>query len=583
MMRRILLIIILFLSGIAVAQESTEPPARGIIYLPVSSDNSQPVVLNPLFCSTETCDIVSRLLFPTLLGINPVDQSLQFASVDNYALVASTEETEDGNLLYTLREDALWSDGSPISTYDIFFSYLNIISDQNNSDFEADVSNEIQAMIPLDETSLLVIPIDRDCDVPAYTNFPVIPYHVFDESFANRVQDHFDGEKSVKQFEAWIETDDYNYGTVRRSAYSYEPDTTYGPYVLDTQSAFDYIRLVNATGQQVIETSTASRGQSGIDTLIRGDIAYYQDPPRDDWNDLRNNPDINAITTQSNIWYYIALNFTDPAEPLDYLDDEGEVLEQNPHPILSNPDVRLAIQLGINVQELIDIVLYGEGEILPSYQLPASWAYNPELEPVGYDPELASQLLEEAGWRRTNPFGNRICIDCETTFDDRPLILRLMYDSGSSFGIASATLIARQLANIGVGVELQSGSLDEARQQTFDMYIGGWRMFYPNTPDIAWILSPEEDEVGQGYNIGSYNNPDIMALNDEANHVASCDITQRRELYHEMERLMQEDQPYIWLFTPYEMTLYHSSIQHVVPQPARPLDNIDEWSVWRMP
>jgi len=586
MRRYIIVFMLCLMAGGVLAQDAAEPSPQGIIHIPTGSIGNSPLVLNPLFCQTDLCEFVTPLMFPSLVETHPATGASQLASEDNFALLTDVQRNTDGeSLTYMLRSDAVWSDGTPITAYDVFYSYL-VIVENIGTEYRSSINDTIEAMIPVDDTTLVVFPVDTDCDVPLYANFPVIPAHMYEENFAEIVSSHFTANRqTVEALEEWLDADVISFSGLLGNQFSYDPTVTYGRYSYSGQSAQDYVRLTHVDGEQVLQTVQSNRGQSGIDAVIAGDIAYYENPPREQWTDLRNNPNVTTITYPTDTWYSIIFNFSDPFDPESYRDSEGEIQEQDPHPILINPDVRRAIQLGIDVQALVDVVLWGEGEILAGYSLPWSWTHDPALAPVSYDPELANQLLEEAGWRRVNPTGTRICIGCETAEDNTTLSLELLYNSGREIDTLTAELIAEQLRRIGVSVNTNSSPdpYAQSRAQSFDVTLVGQDWTLPTPIENAYFFSPENDVVNGGGNVGSYNNPDITALFNEARTVNNCDFDQRRELYYELERQVQADQPYAWLFTPYAMTVYHESIQHVETFPNRPLANIHEWSVWRMP
>ncbi len=64
----------------------------------------------------------------------------------------------------------------------------------------------------------------------------------------------------------------------------------------------------------------------------------------------------------------------------------------------SNVDVRRAINLGVNRQGIVDGLLAGEAEVASQPTPRGAFGYDPELEPYPYDPDLARQLLTDAGY-----------------------------------------------------------------------------------------------------------------------------------------------------------------------------------------
>ena len=77
---------------------------------------------------------------------------------------------------------------------------------------------------------------------------------------------------------------------------------------------------------------------------------------------------------------------------------------------LNNPDVaflqdvqvRRALFHGLDRKRLIEEVAGGQGIIAHSPFLPENWAYNPQVRQYAYDPALASQMLDQAGWTDTD-------------------------------------------------------------------------------------------------------------------------------------------------------------------------------------
>ncbi|WP_017725934.1 ABC transporter substrate-binding protein [Halalkalibacterium ligniniphilum] len=64
---------------------------------------------------------------------------------------------------------------------------------------------------------------------------------------------------------------------------------------------------------------------------------------------------------------------------------------------LDDVRVRKAINHAIDVDEIIEQIIGGYGNRIATYQSDLSFGFNPNLEPYEYNPELASELLAEAG------------------------------------------------------------------------------------------------------------------------------------------------------------------------------------------
>lgn len=66
-------------------------------------------------------------------------------------------------------------------------------------------------------------------------------------------------------------------------------------------------------------------------------------------------------------------------------------------PPFDNPEVRKALNMGINRQAIIESVYQGFGQVAQTGVPPTMWSYNGEVKGDSYDPEKAKEILEKAG------------------------------------------------------------------------------------------------------------------------------------------------------------------------------------------
>ncbi|MBI5668628.1 MAG: peptide ABC transporter substrate-binding protein [Chloroflexi bacterium] len=115
-----------------------------------------------------------------------------------------------------------------------------------------------------------------------------------------------------------------------------------------------------------------------------------------------------------------------------------------PHPMLGDPKVREAIIRAIDRISLAED-LVGEGVTVPKSWTPeAFWA--PDLPYWDYDPELANQLLDEAGWVDSNDNGVR-------DKDGQELVLRF-FTTTRQIRMDYQVVIQEYLNEVGVGTQL---------------------------------------------------------------------------------------------------------------------------------
>ena len=125
--------------------------------------------------------------------------------------------------------------------------------------------------------------------------------------------------------------------------------------------------------------------------------------------------------------------------------------------LIRNKDVRVALSLAIDREEIIDIVYQGQGEPYQIGPRPSHVLYNEQLakQHTEYDPDRANELLDEAGYAerdsegyRLFPDGSRITFNAQYTGVEQP-------DWGDSLEI-----IAEQWEEI--GIELTSTSVERS-------------------------------------------------------------------------------------------------------------------------
>ena len=179
----------------------------------------------------------------------------------------------------------------------------------------------------------------------------------------------------------------------------------------------------------------------------------------------------------------------------------------------ADPELRAAITQCIDRSALIRQNLFGQSEIPVDFYPEDFIAHDSALEPIGYDPENAAQVLDGLGWT-TSENGTRIA----TAVSGIPYGTELSFtlntsDSDSSLQIGQK--IREDLAQCGISVTLEPLSLGELYAQGPDGVIFG-RSF--DAAVFAWAAGsracsiylsdriPDESNHWVGTNTGGYRN-----------------------------------------------------------------------------
>jgi ABC-type transport system substrate-binding protein len=213
----------------------------------------------------------------------------------------------------------------------------------------------------------------------------------------------------------------------------------------------------------------------------------------------------------------------------------------NRKPLFADQRVRRALGMAIDVDAIIDFVLYGEGErITGPYPKNTQW-YDETVAPLPYDPERAEALLNEVGWRRNG--------DGLLEKDGRVFEFNLITNNGNPVRKAVATIVQNAWRQIGVKVNTQVFEWavfleDFINPAEFDAVILGWRM--GPDPDLFQLWHSSQTGFAQLNAVG-FRDPRADELMVRIRR--TYDDARQRQYAHRLHARIAEEQPYTFLFT----------------------------------
>lgn len=197
--------------------------------------------------------------------------------------------------------------------------------------------------------------------------------------------------------------------------------------------------------------------------------------------------------------------------------------------------VRQAANYAINKEALVNDVLEGTAAVAAGPTPPAfAWAYNEALEPYPYNPDRARELIAEAGAE-----------GAELTF--------YVTEGGSGMldPVAMGTAIQADLAAVGFDVKIETyewntflGQVNPGLEGKADMAEMAWMTNDPDTLPFLALRTEAWPDKG-GFNSGYYSNPKVDELLEAAR--VSTDQAERAALYREMQVIVQEDAPWVFV------------------------------------
>jgi len=170
--------------------------------------------------------------------------------------------------------------------------------------------------------------------------------------------------------------------------------------------------------------------------LLNGEIDAFFDARADDFQRLKAGGAQLIAGTSAGIAWTLFVNTSKPG------------LDEQP--------VREALQHAINRQELVDGLFGGEVKAATGVLAPNHPDYVNESSLLTYDPKLAQQLLDAAGWKVAGRDGIR-------AKNGHKLILDLSFSGAADQ--PKYELIQQQLRTVGIGTKLQLQSVAEQVQQ----------------------------------------------------------------------------------------------------------------------
>ncbi|MCU0497350.1 MAG: ABC transporter substrate-binding protein [Anaerolineae bacterium] len=555
------------------AQEMPGAGEGGPIILPnFGADIS---TLNPFLSTDGTSSTVWARLYPALLGLD--NEVGYYAPGAAGGLVSDWSISDDGLVYtFTLRDDWVWSDGTPVTSADVLYSW-EVIVDENvtvNSNLITlrDLISSVEAP---DAQTVVITFVNPDCNaLDSAATIPVVPAHVWREAFPNNA----DMNESDFNLTAPVTSGVWRFLNYRPGEQvTLVPDQNYP----DAEAGYIVPQgwIFKNVADQTIQ----------VEQFLNGQLTTMGVPQnrQQELLDLVNGGQYVGFESERANYRFVGLNLADPSNPQPGLDEEGNLIEQGIHPILGDVRVRQALNYAMNFEELNEGAFFGFGIQGATHSRPDSWAHNNDIQPYPFDPERAAELLEEAGWTDSDGDGVRECNGCETAEAGTLLEFELLTNAGNTSQEALGTILQDQWGQVGFNVNFQAIDFNVLVEtftgQTFDAVMIFWGFGFPADPDgITVTFAPENDVPGIGFNAVSYSNERVTELLDEARALPGCDLEERAALYGEVQQILHDESPWIWIGGSKTLTVGQPYIQGWSPMPnaASPtLWNEDSWVI----
>jgi oligopeptide transport system substrate-binding protein len=484
------------------------------------NNGTEPAELDPHITTGLPEAYIQASLFEGLVSKDP-------QTLDALPGIAESWEISDDltRFVFHIRENALWTNGDPITAKDVIYSWRRVLSPGLASEYsymlyviknaEAYNRGEIKSFNEVGVKAIDSFTIEVNLTNPTPWFLQLLAHHTFDLVNQNNIEAHG-------------EIDDRGTGWTRP-----ENIVTNGPFRLKEWSPnkvviveknpdywdTDAVRLNEVHYYPIENKQTEERmfrtGQihMTLDGQILTDkIEVYE----------RDEPDLIHISPYLGVYYYM-FNTTEP--PFDDI------------------RVRHAFSLAVDRQSITDNVVKGGRLPALSYTPPNTAGYYPE-DYLGYDPEKARKLLTEAGYPGGEGFPNII----------------LLYNTHNNHRKVATALQQMWKSVLNVDVQLTN--------QEWKVYLYSRSNLDYGVARAAWVADYADPTnfldmfmVGSGNNDTGWNNAEYDRLIKAGNSVA--DQKERFRLFQQAEALLMQELPILPLYHEASIKLKHPSVKGI--------------------
>ncbi len=205
-------------------------------------------------------------------------------------------------------------------------------------------------------------------------------------------------------------------------------------------------------------------------------------------------------------------------------------------------------------------------------------AHTSGLNEYLYDPAKAESLIRSAGYSRGT--------DGIYEKDGRALSFTLVTNAGNDLRTKVIQFATDQYRSIGIQVTPKLVNFKEftdrvgAGDPSVEAFVLGWTWSTDPFGSAVWH-SPTAPGATGGGGLVNYADPEVDVAVDAGRFGPDCSIAARKRAYDTLNRRLNEDQPYNFLFTPNVIFLMSARVRGIVPGPYVPMPDSHLW--WLAP
>lgn len=492
----------------------------------------QPLYINPLLSQTSEADLdLSRLVFS---GLFKYDQDGN--AVPDLAESYSVSEDKK-EYTVSLRKGATWHDGQEINAEDVFFTF-NILQDSAYKSPLRQSFNGVEIKVVDDYAVAFSL---KNPYVGFLENLTVgiLPKHIWEniapEKFALAEYNLHPIGSGPYMFSDFQKDQGGNILTLKLVSFK----NYYGgtPYI--SRMTFNFYPDDKAL----------------IDAYNKKEIKGISSIPPENIKDIKNIKSTNIHELAIPRYFSVFFNQTKSVA-------------------LADDEVRKALNLGTDRQEIIKTILYGKGIALSSPFLPQAKGYSDQNQ-FQFNIEEAGKKMEEAGWKMVDGENLR-------KKGENKLEFELVTADYPEF-VQTAEILKSQWEKIGARVNVKVLSFSDLQQnyirtREYDSILFGQATSF--NPDLYsfWHSSQKHDP---GLNLSLFDNKDADGILESVRQ--ESDEGKRVEGYQKFQEILSKEAPAVFLYARYYLYPTSTKVQgietHSINSPEQRFTDVNKWYV----
>lgn len=542
------LVVLISLSSCSKTEETVKKETSIIVAV-----SQHPHTFNPVMAKNPEGKMIASLVYP---GLYFQEYDLKKNALEYKPQLASWSEPFGSYVMVRIKPGTMWSDDIPVNAKDIVYSYQLYANEQlgtvwrsylNGLKTDAAGNIDIAAAIEIDDDSTVTFNFVDDASVNyAVFTVPILPRHQMDALPAI-------------QLKASIPT---------------KTPTIAGPFLVAGLNEQDCILKSNSLStlpaparvDKIIFRVLPGK-KTTVDAFKAGQLDIATNLTSEDIAQITEvREDVDVVTFPPLRYHVIGWNTIDGEL---YRSSNGEKVKANR--MFGTAKLRRAMTLALNRDEILKTILGSNvvkafGPVSPLF----TQEYHDTLHQLYCDPAESKVILMRDLWQDLTKSG---------TIEkfNKPFAFDLKVASDDEKGKQIAELVKNQLKEISVAVTIVPVDPklfpQMLQEKNFDAFIGAIDVTSDLSLKNDWGMNLEEAER----NFVSFRNKRMSEILDSTS--TSIEPSEKVRLWKEFQDIIQEQQPYTFLYWESQYAVKSKKVKGVVFTPRGFISRPWEWSV----